>query len=402
MPGAVHSQSTRVSPPRPAVRRRFLLLVLAVSIVWPGRPGWATAVRHAAVYDDGKAHGAPPADPDPALVYRSWPFCPTDRIPCSDQNLAWLELGVAIDAYSARRNDSHDSIARIIETTRRDFEPLAAALRKHFEKRDVASDARRAAFVHGLVQAVLYDFDTTTGWTEYPKFGIEFFVDEQGDCDDAAIATTMLLAALGYDSWFVGWTSATADHLSTAISRDRGDLRTFTLPEGSRWVPGIDGEQLLHVDGTGNPSGCGQARINCSRLGTNDWHLRGLEVSVVVAASDPDIETAIPISAWNNGGLDRPNRTFVDRRSVDDKALEKDLLFQDPWEDRVRQRLSRLGIDAQNAEMYLRNRTGSGDEFFYLFIIFCFGIIGIFGGMTLRRRFQRLRRRRHAQGSGTF
>src|SRR5262249_20319734 len=148
---------------------------------------------------------------------------------------------------------AHDSIVRIVQTTVADLAPLTAALSQHFARQGVRSDRQRIAFVQGLVEGVHYGDDADTGWTDYPKFGVEFLADQLGDCDDAAIAAGVLLDGLGYDGWFVLWRArdpGQPGHLSTAVTPDRGDLAALQLPPES-WIAGPAG-RLLHVDATGS------------------------------------------------------------------------------------------------------------------------------------------------------
>jgi len=312
------------------------------------------ALQQVRLHDDGRAH-RPPPPAEASRISRAWPFCPSDRIPCDEDELAWVELTVSLDVYSARRNDPHDSIANLLALTRTDFAPLVGALEAFFERRRLRSDVARVAFVHGLVQGVVYEGDATTGWTEYPKSGLELLVDEQGDCDDAAIAAGVLLDELGYETYFVRWRGSDAGHLSTAVDPSRGDLAEYPLPPGSRWIPGPGGRRLLHVDATGSAAGCGRARVDCDRLGTNRWHEDGLRVAGVARVDDPRLSLKLPLAAWSNGGFRRPQRVLVDRRMATERAIRSELAGRDDGE-RLRRRLSSLGIDEEQARRYLARR----------------------------------------------
>ncbi|NJL26696.1 MAG: hypothetical protein HC897_01895 [Thermoanaerobaculia bacterium] len=350
------------------------------------------ALRDVTLFDDGKAHTLFATDARPGFVERAFPFCPTDRVPCTPQRLAWVQLRASIDTYSVRRNDPHDSIANILAATRDDLAPLADALSSHFAARRVVSDVARVAFIHGLVTAVAYAKDTQTGWTEYPKFGLELLVDEQGDCDDAAIANTLLLAALGYRSYFVNWDGPAQGHVSTAIEPDRGDLRAFAPPTGSLWVEAAGLPPLLHVDATGIPEGCGKAWVNCGALGFNEWHKKGLKLEAVVAADDPAIATKLPLSAWNNGGRDRPDRQVVDRRGSTDQEIQEALSETEQREQLLRRRLAGAGIDPSEIEVYLRSTKPYDPLTFYTFITACAAIVLFLIVSEWRRRRRRRQR----------
>lgn len=365
---------------------RGLALGLAL-VVLAALPARGTqGISWVRLFDDGQSHLAT-ASSDPALVTRSWAFCPADRMPCAPAELAWVQLGISIDLYSQRRNDPHDSIARILATSNQDVAPLATALSEHFQRRGVTSDAQRVAFVQGMVQGVLYEFDANTGWTDYPKFILEFLVDQQGDCDDTAITTTLLLQALGYESWFVLWDSADSGHLSTAITPDRGDLKDVEPPADSQWVE-ADGHRLLHVDATGAPTGCGQAWVNCGGLGFNEWYKQGMELVKVVRANDPDLEEKLPLTAWSNGGFKHPDRQFVDRRSSSDQAIRDEL--QRTTTEQLEQQQRRL---AELAASSVVIKPGMSPWVVYSTLGFA---LLVFGAAMLRALNQRRLRRQRA------
>jgi hypothetical protein len=377
----------------------FLCLLPGTSVATPA----VSAIRSVMIFDDGRAHADFETETDPALIDLAFPFCPTDRVPCSEEKLAWVQLRISIDTYSARRNDPHDSIGAILAVTREDIKPLVDALEDHFATRQVSSDVARVSFVQGLVQATNYEKDLETGWTDYPKFGIEFLVDEQGDCDDAAILNTLLLDTLGYKSYFVYWEGTPSDHLSTAIDPDQGDLHDFTPPPGSLWIESPQLPRLLHVDGTGTPGGCGNARISCASLGFNEWHQHGLKVRTVVLANDPDLESRLPLSAWNNGGLDRPNRKLVDRRRASQEEIHEEVFDVEKRAGRMRQRLEGLGIKKARAAVYLRRRRDPIT--FYSVLVLCFGFFTVLGSLSWlrrRRRMQRVIEKRARHGTGQF
>ncbi|MDP2341398.1 MAG: hypothetical protein Q8O67_10590 [Deltaproteobacteria bacterium] len=330
----------------------------------------------------------------PGFIRRAWAFCPTTRGGCVDP--LWVELEVSVDVYSERLNDPHQSGRKIIDTSARDAAPLVKALQAHFVDARIASDAERVGTVQGLVQAIGYAFDTDTGWTEYPKFLVELIGDEQGDCDDAAIATAVLLEGLGYPPWFVQWRPLDprlpSGHISTAIARDRGDLKTAPLPASSRWIEGPGGAQLLHVDGTGTIGGCPRG---CTALGWNEWH-KGtppLRAASLIRANDPALDDKLGIAAWSNGGLERPDRKLADRRGASRAAIELKLEEHDDHEETNKRRLVRLGHSEEDAEKLLKSEGGANDDdvlWIVLSILVAAGIVavvvfGIVGSMGRKR-----------------
>lgn len=345
------------------------------------------ALRNVRILED-QPRVRPPDDQ--AWVQRIVPFCPTDRLPCSRASqLSWLQLEASIDAYSTRRNDPHDSIERIVAGTRQDLAPLVQALQRYFQKHSVSSQAARVSFVQGLVQGVIYSTDDSTGFTEYPKFGLEFLVDEQGDCDDAAVTTGVLLEALGYATYFVNWDADDgAGHLSTAIRNDLGDLKDFQPPAGSPWIV-KDSQRLLHVDGTGSTEGCGSTRVYCGPLGHNPWPGKGLCIEGLVATNDPQLSEKLPIVAWNNGGRERPDRTLVDRRNASDREIREEQRYtRSHQQERLRQRLQALGLDS----VVLRRIYPWSRSLYYTVVGLLLTVILLFTASAWRKR-QRLKAR---------
>lgn len=337
---------------------------------------------------------------DPAIRVLSWPFCPSTKAGCTEGYL-WVELGVSIDAYVARRNDGHDSVRAIVDTTTQDLAPLVQALSDYFEREGISSDAQKVATSQGLLQAVSYGYDRETGWTEYPKFGLEFLVDEQGDCDDAAIANGVLLSELGYEVWFVKWRDPAnpteGGHMSTALT-PTGDLAQVSLPPGSIMVAGPEGA-LLHADATGTIGGCTQG---CTDLGWNEWTTqRGLKETEVVRVSAPDLDERLGLLAWDNDGNFFPDRQQRDRRGADLEDLD-----EGDWEERTRRRLKKMGEEEPEAILEVLRRVQVEpvpDTVLYgLSAALGLGLLGFAGfAWSLRQKrrakAERLRREREAQ-----
>ena len=363
--------------------RLVVLSAVILALLTPS-PAWAEgqAVQWARVYHDDKVH-EPDASGTTGLRILSWPFCPSYQDRCSDY--AWVTMGVSLDAYSARRNGAHDSIQEIIDTSHTDLAPLAAALDQLFTDKGITSPAHKLGYVQGLVQAVQYAKDTSTGFTEYPKYAVEFLVDEQGDCDDAAVTASALMRQLDYQAWFVLWRSSGGGegHISTAVSRT-GDLANVQPPAGSALVRvPATGETLLHVDATGVIGGC---TGRCTSLGWNEWasHSPQLSESVVVRADSHDLDTQLGLAAWRNDGTLFPDRKHRDRRPGTPEPDGEEDLDQPPkervtqqedddWQDATLRRLQFLGEDEQSAQTYLRvrRRDPVGDGTWLLITVLC-------------------------------
>lgn len=343
----------------------------------------STGIRWAQIVE-GSQPRPPGASKD---LIRVWPLCPTDRNGCSaSRPPAWVQLGISVDAYTARVRDPHDSLDRLIAGAKEDVAPLAEELARYFAASGL-NDKQKVAFVQGLVQGIRYAKDEATGWTEYPKYPLEMIVDQQGDCDDAAIATAALLDALGFDAWFVRWRGPTIGHLSTAVPHE-GPLGEVRPPAGSKLIP-VPGKdfRLLHVDGVGAETGC---ESGCSALGWNQWEdpPHNLTVSGLGRFADPDLSTKIPISAWNNGGLERPQRKVIDRRgrSAEEIVAEvpRDILEPEV----VTRRLRRIGLTESEAlSLMRRRRTGDELVFWVLTAITLAILAGLLAAGFARRRY---------------
>jgi hypothetical protein len=379
-----------------------LLIAATLALVLPS-PALAEgqALQWARVYHDDQVH-EPDDSGTTGVRILSWPFCPTYQDRCSDY--AWVTMGVSLDAYSARRNGSHDSIQEIVSTSHSDLAPLARALEQLFADKGITSPAHKLGYVQGMVQAVQYAKDSSTGFTEYPKYAVEFFVDEQGDCDDAAVAASGLMRQLGYETWYVLWRSSTGGegHISTAVSRG-GDLASVKPPAGSSLVtvPGT-GQKLLHVDATGVIGGC---TGRCTSLGWNEWHSHSppLTESVVVRADSQDLDSSLGLAAWRNDGTLFPDRKHRDRRQGSDEPQGAEDLDAPPdervadqddeaWEDTTLRRLRFLGEDEDSAKTYLkvRRRDPVGAGTWWLITALCLAGLGAAGITSWQARQRRL------------
>lgn len=289
-------------------------------------------------------------------LIRQWTFCPTDRIPCdaSSNPPVWVDVEVDGDSFTARAKDTHDSARRILDTSAEDLRPLAEAIQRYLQANGRADEVSRAAMVQGLVQGPLYAFDDTTGWQEYPKYALEFIVDEQGDCDDAAIATSALLHDLNLDAWLVLWDAADGSdggHLSSAVT-PVGTLLSWPLPPGSDWISQPAIPRLLHVDGVGNTKGC---RSGCAPLGWNGWKTqpKPMKVTGVVPFGSPTIDETVPIAAWADFGRRRPKEQIVDRRKERPEEVLAAARSKAPTEEKVRAQLTGAGLSNEEASVYL-------------------------------------------------
>ena len=381
---------------------RFALILAALCALLAPLSAQAQgqAVQWARVYHDGQVH-EPDASGTTGVRILSWPFCPSYQDRCSDY--AWVTMGISLDAYSARRNGAHDSIQEIIDTSYTDLAPLARALEQLFETKGITSPAHKLGYVQGLVQALQYAKDSSTGFTEYPKYAVEFLVDEQGDCDDAAVAASGLMRQLGYQAWFVLWRSSTGGegHISTAVGRS-GDLASVTPPAGSKFVsvPGT-GQKLLHVDATGVIGGC---TGRCTALGWNEWHQHSppLVESVVVRADSTDLDSKLGLTAWRNDGTLFPDRKHRDHRPGSPEPQGEEDLDQPPeervtdqedeaWEDATLRRLRFLGEDEDSARSYLklRRRDPVGAPTWIFVSVLCFAGLLVAAATAFRTRRRR-------------
>lgn len=365
--------------------RRLTLAVAAA--LWPaGASAAGPAIVAAAITET-----APPTAPDePHQITVAWPFCPSTRT-CGDANPPlWAEIRVRLEAYGERVRDPHDDVVAIANRSRADLEPLARALVTYLTQHGTDDEIARAAHAQGMVQSIQYALDDSTGWTEYPKFGLEMLVDQQGDCDDAATALGALLADLGIGAWYVLWRpkSGHEGHLSTAVTRS-GKLANVQPPPGSSLVEAPDGTRLLHVDGVGTTTGCASG---CGAIGMNLWPKQGLVVQSVTAVDSPTLAESLPISVWKQGDSNRPTRALSDRRH----AVTPNILPTPPGQthrpEAEAARLRGLGVTDEAVRSILRvradQRRGAQDWVYYSLSGICalFLAGGAFSVWRARRR----------------
>lgn len=344
-----------------------------------------------------------------ALI-RQWTFCPTDRIPCdaSGNPPVWVDLEVDADSFTARAKDSHDSARRILDTSAEDVKPIAEAIQRYLVGKGRSDELSQAAMVQGLVQGPLYAFDDTTGWQEYPKYTLEFIVDEQGDCDDAAIATSALLHDLNLDAWLVLWDAAddsAGGHLSSAVT-PVGTLLSWRLPPGSEWISVPAAPRLLHVDGVGNTTGCSSG---CAPLGWNEWKTqpKPMKVTAVVPFDSPNIDETVPIAAWADFGRRRPKQQIADRRKERPEAVlaaARSYDTTEETEEKVRAQLAGAGLTKAEASVYLDAQTVQEAGYYGISALVVAGLIAAGLGIWAeqKRRHRALARERLRRESVRF
>jgi hypothetical protein len=333
-----------------------------------------------------------------------WPFCPSypDNF-CKE--LHWVDMTISMDGYSQHRNAPHDSFQEIITTSIDDMQPLAQALKTYYSSKSITSTAQQVGIVQGMIQSIHYAYDScegegakcsekdTTGWTEYPKYAIEFFVDQKGDCDDATIASVAILEALQIESWLVLWSG----HISTALTREQGDLSSVTIPKGSKFILPPDGSaKKLHVDSVGVVDGCKWDKgYACHPLGYNEWEKRNAKLEKVIRYSDPGVDALGIIARKQNIAYFEVKRE--DRRKDSRDKIRQEIEQQKQnWEEENTKRLEDLGKDREKAKEVLQKVNpyqGNSNEGWALIIGLC---LAAFGGLVFSLFKQRKRLRKAA------
>ena len=332
-----------------------------------------------------------------------WPFCPSyPENRCS--NRMWVDLEVHFDGYVQRRNASHESWYEIIQQTKKDMQPLSDALQSFYSKENISDMASQAGVIQGMIQAVHYAYDNcdsrkqnsecnaedATGWTEYPKYGLEFIVDQKGDCEDAAIISSSLFDNVGIEAWLVNWDSKIKEkggHASTALTLEQGNLGSVPVPSGSKYIQTPKTNQtLLSADSVG--TFCTE---NCilSPLGWNEWENSNLYVSAVFRLDDQSIEDFYS-GAWKKEG-----GTFTkfkrDRRKDNRQKIKQEIEGnKKKWDEQTRKRLTKLKEKPEDIHEVLesvrpyKNPAESG----WIFLISISSVIlGMFGiGMHQKRK----------------
>ena len=350
-------------------------------------------------------------DTDDFHVRLRWPFCPSypDNM-CTTR--MWVDIEIHIDGYVQRRNASHESWYEIIQQTQKDVVPLSNALQNYYTQEGISDMATKAGIVHGMIKAVHYAYDNcdarrddseckpedSIGWTEYPKYGLEFLVDQKGDCEDAAIITSTLFENIGIESWLVNWNSnikGRGGHASTALTLPQGNLGDVSIPSGSKYIYAPKtGAKLLSADSVG-----AICEGNCflSPLGTNEWENHNLFVSNVFRTNDKSIDD------FYSGAWKRDGSTFTkfkrDRRKDTRQEIQQELdENKKKWDEQTRKRLSKLKEDPDKIQTVIASvrpyKNPAQDGWVFL-IILTSSLLGMAGYGLFERR--RRRKRKAAQ-----
>ena len=331
-----------------------------------------------------------------------WPFCPSyPKNGCITK--LWVDLEVNIDAYIQRRNASHESWFEIIQQTKKDIKPLARALQSYFKSVGISDVSRKAGIVQGMIQAVHYAYDNCdsrnpeagcneedqTGWTEYPKYGLEFIIDQKGDCEDATIISSTLFQQVGIESWFILWhrKGGGGGHASTALTLAQGDLKKVSIPNRSEYVVHPKTKApLISADSVGSLTGCNG---NCAPLGWNEWGKASLFVAGAWKTDDSSIDKRTGGAWTKEGGVFKKFKR--DRRKDSRKTIKDELKKnREGWDAQTRKRLSRLKVNKERIN-YLIKRfnpySKKTDEGWIFIMSIMMAILGLsFYGMYAKRQ----------------
>ena len=328
------------------------------------------------------------------VVHVRWPFCPSypSRV-CTERY--WVEMNISLDGYIQHRNAPHDSFQEIIASSVLDVRPIARALNTFYSKNSMTSLAERIGVVQGMIQSIHYAYDdcdgvddpecqqeNSTGWTEYPKYAIEFLLDQKGDCDDATVASVALLEALDIESWLVLWNG----HISTAVTRAQGDLEAVQPPSGSRLVTPPDGSaSLLHVDSVGILKGC---TWTCLSLGWNEWFKDGLYVKKVLRYNDPEVDS-LGLQARSLDGQRYRDVQREDRRKDKREQILKDIEERkEKWNEDNTKRLEDLGEEPEQTKKIIKKANPyktNANEGWAVLLVLCFGGLALIGYHSIRQ-----------------
>ena len=342
----------------------------------------------------------PTVEESESTLHLRWPFCTTYPNSNSCPKKMWVDLEIDIDTYIQRRNDTHDSLFEIMQTSYDDVDPIADGLKTYFRSNNIDDMATKVGTVQGMIQAIHYAYDNcegdnkkdcknqdSTGWTEYPKYALEFLFDQKGDCDDAMIASVAILERLSVESWMVDWVG----HASTAVTREQGNLKEVKVPKGSRLItPPTGGSPLLSVDSVGALQGC---KWGCSPLGWNEWHSEGLKVTNVYRYNDPKLD-GWGLRTWKKNGGRFAIEPQDRRKEKREKIIEEINENKDKWEKDTEQRLTKLNVDEEEiteiikASNPYRRTTDEG----WSMILLIFG--GLAGGFVVNVIYQKRKRKK--------
>lgn len=335
-----------------------------------------------------------------------WPFCSSYPDSCATH--LWVDIEVNIDGYIQRRNADHDSWFDIIQETKKDMQPLAQALQRYFRKKGISTTSEQAGIIQGMIQSVHYAYDNcdsrnpesncnaaeSTGWTEYPKYGIEFIVDQKGDCEDAAIISSSLFDDVGMEAWLVYWDSHDNGmaHASTALSLSQGDLQKVSLPRGSEYVVHPKkNTPLLSADSVGSLQGCS---FGCAPLGWNEWPKQNLFVVNAWKTDDKSIDDTFGGAWTKEDGVFKQFKS--DRRKDSREKITSELhTNQEKWDENTRKRLSKLEVKPEKIDTIVKKANPykqSTDEGWVFLILVCTGILSMVGyAIFVQRKERKLR-----------
>lgn len=357
--------------------------------------GLSSPIKNAQVYSFTASH--PKIEESDNTVHIRWPFCTTypNEVRCPKK--LWVNIEIDVNAYVERRNAAHDSLHEIMKTSYTDMKPLATALNQYFGRAGIKDMATKVGVVQGMIKAIHYAYDDcsgrkkadcnnqdATGWTEYPKYALEFIFDEKGDCDDAMIASTSILENLNVESWLVLWNT----HASTAVTREQGNLESVRLPKNSRYIqPPKGGAPLLSVDSVGSMNGC---TYGCTPLGWNEWEQDGLIIEGVYRYNNPVIDT-LGLKAWKGNGLFQ--YTPEDRRKEERPKILKEIKKKKiKWEENNTKRLKKLNVDEEKISEITKKATPYRESNAEGWGVITF-VLGILTGALLLRWYQRRKKR---------
>ncbi|MEC7984509.1 MAG: hypothetical protein VX278_05060 [Myxococcota bacterium] len=371
------------------------MLLWLLGFAWANDP-----IRYVQIFDSASKMVA--REEDPNTRHLEWPFCPThNKGRCTEKR--WIQLGIDIDAYMIRRNNAHQSMQEIVDTSIEDVRPIIAEIVRYLDDKNDTSNTSKVGYVQGMIQAIHYAYDdcngeanctnaNSTGWSDYPKFTLEFFFDQLGDCDDASISNGAMLVAMGLEPYFVFWEQPGGAHISNALKRATPGIAEVEIPKDSFLIEDPkSGHSYLHVDAVGTVGGC---TPNCPPLGWNEWPKDGYKVTKITAVLSDNLDKEVPIKAWSIKTKRFPNQRSRDRRSVSrEEVVEEIKLKEQQWEENNVRRLRYLGEEEETARKIVLivprdYRSQSSSLALSALIALMMGILGLIGYRSHKRKIE--------------
>ena len=204
------------------------------------------------------------------------------------------------------------------------------------------------------------------------------FVDQVGDCDDAAISVSSLLTNMNLPTYILFGESKNKrqGHLSVATERI-GDLKNAKIPTNSSFIilP-QESKKLIHFEAT----------EGSKPLGYNEFS-QDLYIQKFASTKSESELQALNLQTWSEVKSARyRERNREDRRGASREEIEEELqLREDNWEEENAKRLEKLGVEEERQKEIIKNITKSKNENNDMVVFgIVLSLVSVVGGLWFR------------------